>query len=119
MINENNPLGSKGTVALAFKHFLQEYYKDSESRMNPKRFKHHITKHLSYFENNEQHDSQEFYSQLLDTLHEDLNMVVKKPYVENLEGKIGDDEEQLARNSWINFLKRNLNDIVMNFFGQF
>lgn len=39
--------------------------------------------------------------------------------MENLEGKVGDDEEQLARNSWINFLKRNLNDIVMNFFGQF
>lgn len=51
---------------------------------------------MQYFENNEQHDSQEFVSQLLDTLHEDINLVIKKPFVENLEGKLGDDEEMLA-----------------------
>lgn len=51
---------------------------------------------MTYFENNEQHDSQEFVSHLLDTMHEDLNMVIKKPYVENLEGKLGDDEDALS-----------------------
>jgi ubiquitin C-terminal hydrolase len=118
-INENNPLGSKGTVALAFKHFVTDYFKDSENKLNPKRFKSLIVKHMQYFENNEQHDSQEFVSQLLDTLHEDLNLVFRKPFVENLEGKLGDEEESLARKSWVNFLKRNLDDLVMNFYGQF
>jgi ubiquitin C-terminal hydrolase len=31
----------------------------------------------------QQHDSQEFLMYLLDTLHEDLNKVKKKPFIEN------------------------------------
>ena len=52
-INEKNPLGSKGVVAMAFKSFMNEYFTDSENRLNPKWFKTYINKHLIYFENNE------------------------------------------------------------------
>ncbi len=52
-INDKNPLGSKGVVAMAFKSFMSEYFTDSENRLNPKRFKTYINKHLTYFENNE------------------------------------------------------------------
>ena len=31
-------------------------------------------------------------------------MIKDKPYVDNLEGKIGDEEYILARKSWVNFL---------------
>lgn len=45
-INENNPLGSKGLVATAFKHFIKDYFQDSENKLNPKRFKSIIVKHM-------------------------------------------------------------------------
>lgn len=44
-------------------------------------------------------------------------MVIKKPFVENLEGQLGVDEDLLAWNSWINFLKWNLDELVMNLYG--
>lgn len=44
------------------------------------------------FEGYDQHDSQEFYSQFLDNFHEDINIIKKKPFVENLEGNFGDNE---------------------------
>lgn len=67
-----------------------------------------------------QHDSQELLSRLLDGLHEDLNLIQKKPYVEdNNDYKLNDDNEGLARKFWINFLKRNFSKIVELFYGQF
>ena len=55
----------------------------------------------------------------MDNFHEDINMIKKKPLVENLEGKFGDNENLLARQSWVNFLKRNLSLFVNYFYGQF
>lgn len=40
-----------------------------------------------------QHDSQEFLNFLLDNLHEDLNRVLKKPYVEMEDSNNRPDEE--------------------------
>ena len=39
-----------------------------------------------------QHDSQEFFSFLVDGLHEDLSRVPKKPYVESVESNGRKDE---------------------------
>lgn len=55
---------------------------------------------------------------MLDGLHEDLNKVLNKPFVEDIEYKNQDDHE-LATLSWNNYLKRNMSVIVDLFAGQY
>lgn len=54
---------------------------------------------------------------LLDGLHEDLNRVVKKPFVEKIESK-GRPDELISRESWRRFLLRNDSEVVDRVFGQ-
>lgn len=63
-----------------------------------------------------QQDCQELMSFLLDGLHEDLNRVKKKPYIEakNSEGR---PDHVLAREAWSNYLKRNDSIVVDTFHG--
>jgi ubiquitin carboxyl-terminal hydrolase 8 len=58
-----------------------------------------------------QHDSHEFCQFLMDGLHEDLNLVKNKPYVEELEG-FGMDDEVAAMESWRKHLLRHDSIIV-------
>ena len=53
---------------------------------------------------------------LLDGLHEDLNRVLKKPYVE-LGSHVGKTDEEFAKQSWQDHLKRNDSIIVDIFHG--
>jgi len=55
---------------------------------------------------------------LLDGLHEDLNRVKVKPFVENKESEICNDEV-VSQESWQNYLKRNQSIIVDYFAGQY
>lgn len=57
-------------------------------------------------------------SYLLDGLHEDLNRVINKPIVQEVESK-GRPDEIVAAESWENHLKRNDSIIVELFHGQF
>jgi ubiquitin carboxyl-terminal hydrolase 4/11/15 len=45
-------------------------------------FKNQTKRYKPQFAGNEQQDSQEFLTVMLDSLHEDLNRVVHKPYVQ-------------------------------------
>lgn len=51
-------------------------------------------------------DSQEFLNYFLDKLHEDLNKVKVKPYIEDVESN-GRPDEIVSRISWENYKKRN------------
>jgi len=53
---------------------------------------------------------------LLDGLHEDLNRVLKKPYVE-LGSHVGKTDEEFAEQSWQDHKKRNDSIIVDIFHG--
>ena len=51
---------------------------------------------------------------MLDTLHEDLNRVLKKPYTDAVDSN-GRPDHVVARESWLNYLKRNqsiVNDLM-------
>ena len=65
-----------------------------------------------------QQDSQELLSYLLDGLHEDLNRVIDKPFVEIKEDDNRPDEI-VAEESWNNHLKRNRSRIQELMHGQF
>jgi len=58
---------------------------------------------------------------LLDGLHEDLNRVLKKPYIEKPDWGGGGNWEliKLARESWDGYMKRNDSVIVDLFQGQY
>jgi ubiquitin carboxyl-terminal hydrolase 4/11/15 len=58
---------------------------------------------------------------LLDGLHEDLNRVLKKPYVEKPDWEGGGDKElvELAQKSWEGYMMRNDSVIVDLFQGQY
>jgi len=55
---------------------------------------------------------------LLDALHEDLNLILKKPYTEAIEDQ-GFSDDDLATLYWNTFLMRNKSIIVDQMFGLF
>lgn len=65
-----------------------------------------------------QHDSQEFFSFIVDGLHEDLNRVQKKPYVESVESA-GRKDPIVAYESWKAYIQRNQSIIVDLMTGQY
>ncbi len=58
------------------------------------------------FRGAEHQDSQEFLNYFLDKLHEDLNKIKKKPYIEEIESD-GRPDEDVSKESWDNYLRRN------------
>jgi ubiquitin carboxyl-terminal hydrolase 4/11/15 len=118
-INKGNPLGMKGRIAEEYAALVKQMWTPSSapSCVAPRNFKMAIGKFAPQFSGYSQHDSQELLAFLLDGLHEDLNRVLKKPYIEAKE----DDkrpEQEIATEAWEHHLKRNQSIIVDLFQGQ-
>ena len=116
-LNEDNPLGMGGELARAYQALIHRLWHGKDKAFAPKSFKSSISKYAPQFSGYEQHDLQELIAFLLDGLHEDLNRVLKKPYVEDIECD-GRSEELVAVESWKNYLLRNKSVIVDLFQGQ-
>ena len=110
-INRKNPLGSGGRVATAYGSLLKDMWSGEYSTMAPRLLKQTVANFAPQFNNLYQHDSQEFCSFLMDGLHEDLNRVKNKPYVEELEG-FGMEDGKAAVESWKKHLLRHDSIIV-------
>ncbi|KAL0955336.1 hypothetical protein HGRIS_004219 [Hohenbuehelia grisea] len=100
----------------------------------PREFKSALQRFAPQFSGYQQHDSQELVAFLLDGLHEDLNRVLKKPYVEKPDWEwdeskvaLGQSLEDarslaladLAKKSWDGYMMRNDSVIVDLFQGQY
>ncbi|KAF9530488.1 hypothetical protein CPB83DRAFT_851013 [Crepidotus variabilis] len=122
-INRDNPLGMGGAIAEAFGSLLDRIWATSgpSTSYSPRDFKTQLQRFAPQFSGYQQHDSQELVAFLLDGLHEDLNRVLKKPYVEKPDWEGGGDLElvQLAQKSWEGYMKRNDSVIVDLFQGQY
>ncbi|ESW97058.1 hypothetical protein KL918_000669 [Ogataea parapolymorpha] len=123
-INRDNPLGNDGKVASAYaglvKHLFDKRFAGPSSSFSPRDFKYTIGYYNSMFADYHQQDSQELIAFLLDGLHEDLNRILKKPYVEKPElpdDKVNDLEEvrKLAQKCWDSHKLRN-NSVVIDLF---
>ena len=113
----------KGAIAEAFGALLRRIWEPagSNTSYSPREFKQVLQKFAPQFSGYQQHDSQELVAFLLDGLHEDLNRVRQKPYVEKPDWEGGGDKEliDLANASWDGYKKRNDSVIVDLFQGQY
>jgi ubiquitin C-terminal hydrolase len=115
-INKVNPLGLKGKLAKEFAALLKEMWSGATC-IAPINFKYAIGQFAPQFSGFAQHDSQELIAYLLDGLHEDLNLVKKKPVIEVVESN-GRPDEEMAIEAWHFHLMRNKSIIVDLFQGQ-
>ncbi len=116
-INMDNPLGTQGSLAKSFATLLKNIYYGDSSTYSPRNFKKAIGAFQSMFSGYQQHDTQEFLNYLLDGLHEDLNRVLKKPFIEKDEAN--KDDATKSKEQWIGFLRRNQSTLVDLLYGQY
>ena len=94
-INEDNPLGMKGEIARTFGQLIKDMWSGKFTYVVPRAFKMAVGRFAPQFSGYQQQDSQELLTFLLDGLHEDLNRVRQKPYVEMSEADGKPDSEVL------------------------
>ncbi|EHH30681.1 Ubiquitin carboxyl-terminal hydrolase 11 [Macaca mulatta] len=117
-LNFRNPLGMKGEIAEAYADLVKQAWSGHHRSIVPHVFKNKVGHFASQFLGYQQHDSQELLSFLLDGLHEDLNRVKKKEYVELCDAA-GRPDQEVAQEAWQNHKRRNDSVIVDTFHGLF
>mmetsp|Transcript_16127 Transcript_16127/g.37390 ORF Transcript_16127/g.37390 Transcript_16127/m.37390 type:complete len:884 (-) Transcript_16127:291-2942(-) len=126
-MNRTNPLGHEGKLAESFGELTQLMWPDPKVRpgalpcssLAPRGFKYQMGRFRPEFQGFQQHDSSELMNFLLDGLHEDLNRVVDKPYVEAVEGDGTKPDTEMADLFLEGYRKRNDSVIHDLFRGQF
>ncbi|KAG8658980.1 ubiquitin carboxyl-terminal hydrolase 9 isoform X2 [Manihot esculenta] len=117
-INTENPLGMHGELALAFGELLRKLWSSGHNTIAPRAFKGKLALFAPQFSGYNQHDSQELLAFLLDGLHEDLNRVKHKPYIE-MKDWGGCPDKEVAEECWRNHKARNDSIIVDVCQGQY
>ncbi|KAI8912490.1 hypothetical protein EDD86DRAFT_245388 [Gorgonomyces haynaldii] len=116
-LNRDNPLGLHGKVPEAYYDLVRQLWNsknDRSSSFAPRQFKYVMGELNSTFQGYGQQDSHELLSSLLDGLHEDLNRIKKKEYLEDPEmGTLTLDE--FAKMSWEHYRKRN-DSVIVDYF---
>ncbi|CAD6194203.1 unnamed protein product [Caenorhabditis auriculariae] len=117
-LNRENPLGTHGELAEAFGHLVKHIWSGNYRSVVPRRVKNVIGAFAPRFSGYAQQDAQELLAYVLDGLHEDLNRIKKKPYIEDNDewSKLPDNE--LAEKSWEMYKMRNDSIIVDTLHGQ-
>jgi len=118
-INYHNPLGMKGQVAEAFASTLRDMWAGVAPYIAPYELKQILGTYAPQFSGYSQHDAQELLGFLLDGLHEDLNRVLDKPYVEIKDSEESREAIAVAIEAWENHRRRNDSVIVDLFQGQY
>ncbi|KAI8916120.1 hypothetical protein EDD86DRAFT_244068 [Gorgonomyces haynaldii] len=118
-INTDNPLSnSKGEMAHVFCRLLQQLF-SSKKPFTPSKFKQALQMYWPIYDPWQQQDAQEFLNYLLDALHEDVNKVTKKPYIELPDFDDTSDDKETSQVFWDAHIKRNDSIIVDLFQGQY
>ena len=118
-INLGNKLGSGGKIAAIYRKLLEDLWKGDENAINPSYFKSIFAQFVRKFTGYAQQDSNEFLIYLLDKIHEDLNSITTKPYIEIEEKGKDESDEEASKRWWEKHLLRENSIIVDLFHGQF
>ncbi|KAL3227405.1 hypothetical protein MRX96_048735, partial [Rhipicephalus microplus] len=113
-LNDSNPLGMRGEIAKSYADLVKVMWSGNCSSVIPRPFKMAVGRFAPQFSGFQQQDCQELMAFLLDGLHEDLNRVINKPYIE-LKDSDGRPDEVVAQEAWHNYLLRN-NSIIVDIF---
>ena len=111
-INQTNKEGLGGRLARAWYSLLEMYWNSNISAGNPSEVKSCVARKVPKFAGFGQQDSNEFMTEFLSILSEDLNKTDKKEYIQLKEK--GDDESELdcAKRFWNLHIK--LNDSIVS-----
>ena len=115
-INKNNKEGLKGNLAIEWNSLLEEYWNSNARTGNPSAVKSTVARKVRKFGGFSQQDSNEFMTEFLAILNEDLNKTDNKKY-EQLKEK-GENERELdcAKRFWDLHVKLN-NSIITDLFS--
>lgn len=116
-INTDNPLGLGGRLAQAYAGLVQDLWIGKDSKTAPYDLKRVLGKRVARFSGYGQQDACELLNFVLDLIHEDLNRVKKKPYVEMPDDE-GQPDAEMSAIYWKGFLARNQSIIVDLMYGQ-
>ena len=105
-----------GEIARSYAELVKIMWSGKSSHTVPRNFKIAVGRFAPQFSGYQQQDSQELLAFLLDGLHEDLNRIHKKPYIEQTDAEDRPDQV-VAMESWDNYRKRNDSVIVDTFHG--
>lgn len=84
---------------MAFADMVSDLWMGHGRYVAPWDVKNWVARKAVQFQGFAQHDSQEMLSVLLETMHEDLNAVTKKPYVE-MKDSAGRPDDVVANEFW-------------------
>ena len=115
-INKKNKLGLQGKLANAWADLLNDYWNSSKKAGNPSNVKSAVAKKVKKFSGYSQQDSNEFMTEFLSLLSEDLNKTDKKNYKELKEKGKDETELDCAKRFWENHLNRN-DSIITDLFS--
>jgi ubiquitin carboxyl-terminal hydrolase 4/11/15 len=115
-INKKNKLGVGGKLANAWGNLLEKYWKSNINAGNPSKIKEYVAKKVKKFSGFNQQDSNEFMTEFLSLLNEDLNKTTKKNYKELKEKGQEESELDCAISFWENHRARN-DSIITDLFS--
>ena len=116
-INTENPLGMQGQIAKTYGDLIKAMWSGNHPCLAPRDFKSAVGRFAPQFSGFQQQDCQELMAFLLDGLHEDLNRITVKPYIEINSGIETRPDAVVAAESWSNYKKRNDSVIIDTFHG--
>lgn len=114
-INPNNPLGMHGEIARTYAELIKVMWSGNNTSFLPREFKCAVSRFAPQFNGFAQQDCQELMAFLLDGLHEDLNRIRDKPYIEIKTELEQRPDDIVAEESWSNYKKRNDSIVVDTF----
>ena len=112
---------NNGELILEFISLLKEKFVKGKKTITPKKFKEICGNYNATFKDYEQQDAHDFYTFLVDNLHEETNIksLIKKKYDMKEESDTIDSTElDLSNESWANSIRLNASYFFDLFFGQ-
>lgn len=117
----NNIVQNKGYLVLELIKLLREKWLDEKRILTPSKFKEICGEYNSIFKTREQQDAHDFYTFLIDKLHEETNIISNNDNINDskeLPETIETDEIDLANAYWANEVRKNASFFYALFMGQ-
>ena len=117
-INTTNKLGMQGRMAVSFAKLMKLLWYDNSNFVSPWDLKKIVGRYQTTFSGFSQQDRPRINTAILDALHEDLNRVSVKPYIE-FKSTDKPEDDSISSDCWYGHLARNQSIVVDLMHGQY